>query len=916
MSQVSPGSAELPPSPIKDLSHDSSQVALLQSARQKLSNKDRAAMRRLRSQMDLSDSGSSKSGSPLSPGFPNGVGPSTGLRTRRSTLSRHLDEPQLSLSELQPDLLDRTPRPPAHNPVMSDADLVIPIVGHAGVGKTKLLEKALRTWDVATRDVDFNGVTVTSHFVSIQPSGKIKHPWKVNLLEMDIATLRKDSIDVWPAGLRSVSAAIFCYDATRRNTLDGLEELVERLSSQGLPIVIFACKSDPGVELEITAAEGNILGEPYNVGLIEVSALSSEGKSKMRNGLRWLLYKLEQRSRKLPRVLAVLFADHLGRHQRKIAVSLQPIQTPTGLILPTGLDALTSPDSDTSSGADRIMWRHGLTLTPADGQEAGSDTRSSSSSLQWMMGGPLAASAGGADETAGNMATGGRNLSSMTALSSLSMQAESSQAVEPPPHVSLEDLLGQLFAAIVSTEDEAFVDAFFLTYRRFCFPQVLMREFLDRYVEVERHAVSRDVKLWALMKITGALIKWTNTYPGDVKNEETHTIFLQVIRLNLKNTFMSHLTEDLIRIEQSLSDVEDVDTSWALKTTEGSSVASITSPTELVIDNELLYELDSSLGRSSVGTAATPKESTPSLASSMGVDNPESSAMARQRSTSNPPRPPLPHPDDLDAHRWSSAVSTLLSSDPRTFAAELTKLQWELFASIRPRDVLRYDLGKEQTGPVARAIHFFNHLSRLVSTLVLANPKAKHRARVYEQFVMIARQLRRNNNYDSLHAVLTGLQETSVHRLGQTRATVHLGSSVERDFQSHLKLMDPRAGFVLYRRALQADISHGRPAIPLMATIISLISRLHSVRREDVREDGAIQWDKFARFGQILSVITECQQKGPMMNDPPSPAFRSLIHDTPVIMNEDALFERSKQLEPSGSSGSSNVFRRLANLGL
>jgi hypothetical protein len=70
-----------------------------------------------------------------------------------------------------------------------------------------------------------------------------------------------------------------------------------RLSTDGLPMIIMACKSDPGARLEVEAAYGNSLGEAYNVGLIEVTEVTEEGKSKMRNGMRWLLYKLEQRSR-------------------------------------------------------------------------------------------------------------------------------------------------------------------------------------------------------------------------------------------------------------------------------------------------------------------------------------------------------------------------------------------------------------------------------------------------------------------------------------------------------------------------------------------------------------------------------------------------------------------------------------------
>jgi hypothetical protein len=75
---------------------------------------------------------------------------------------------------------------------------------------------------------------------------------------------------------------------------------VDRLTEESLPMVIFACKSDPQGQIDVEPAFGNSIGEPFNVGLIEVTTATSEGKSKMRNGLRWLLYKLEQRQRESP----------------------------------------------------------------------------------------------------------------------------------------------------------------------------------------------------------------------------------------------------------------------------------------------------------------------------------------------------------------------------------------------------------------------------------------------------------------------------------------------------------------------------------------------------------------------------------------------------------------------------------------
>lgn len=69
--------------------------------------------------------------------------------------------------------------------------------------------------------------------------------------------------------------------------------------THGLPTVVFACKSDPEAQLQVEAAYANSLGEPYNVGLIEVSECSNDGRSKMRNGIRWLIYKVELKASEL-----------------------------------------------------------------------------------------------------------------------------------------------------------------------------------------------------------------------------------------------------------------------------------------------------------------------------------------------------------------------------------------------------------------------------------------------------------------------------------------------------------------------------------------------------------------------------------------------------------------------------------------
>jgi hypothetical protein len=83
-----------------------------------------------------------------------------------------------------------------------------------------------------------------------------------------------------------------------------------------------------------------------------------------------------------------------------------------------------------------------------------------------------------------------------------------------------------------------------------------------------------------------------------------------------------------------------------------------------------------------------------------------------------------------------------------------------------------------------------------------------------------------------------------------------------------------------------------------------MVNRLQAIRPDDVRADGMVQWDKFAKFGEYLAVIPQCQAKGSMSPGEATPAFRGLIEDTPIITNEDVSAFSSRSLDSEGTESS------------
>ncbi len=103
--------------------------------------------------------------------------------------------------------------------------------------------------------------------------------------------------------------------------------------------------------------------------------------------------------------------------------------------------------------------------------------------------------------------------------------------------------------------------------------------------------------------------------------------------------------------------------------------------------------------------------------------------------------------------------------------------------------------------------------------MVLGHVKPKQRAKVFEKWVSVAKHLRHMNDYPSLQAVCTGLGDTSVRRMSQTRS--YLRPGCQQELQGYLDLLSVEASFQRYRNLLKGDAAAGSSAIPLMYVLLS-----------------------------------------------------------------------------------------------
>lgn len=150
-------------------------------------------------------------------------------------------------------------------------------------------------------------------------------------------------------------------------------------------------------------------------------------------------------------------------------------------------------------------------------------------------------------------------------------------------------------------------------------------------------------------------------------------------------------------------------------------------------------------------------------------------------------------------------------SDPYTMAQQLTHIELERLNYIGPEEFVQAFVQKDpldndkscyserkKTRNLEAYVEWFNRLSYLVATEICMPVKKKHRARMIEYFIDVARECFNIGNFNSLMAIISGMNMSPVSRLKKTWAKV---KTAKFDILEHQ--MDPSSNFYNYRTALR-----------------------------------------------------------------------------------------------------------------
>uniref|UniRef100_A0A1A8SPV9 RasGEF domain family, member 1Bb n=2 Tax=Nothobranchius rachovii TaxID=451742 RepID=A0A1A8SPV9_9TELE len=320
---------------------------------------------------------------------------------------------------------------------------------------------------------------------------------------------------------------------------------------------------------------------------------------------------------------------------------------------------------------------------------------------------------------------------------------------------SLEALIQHLVPTVDYYPDRSYVFTFLLSSRLFLHPYELMTRVCHLCVEQQRSgdALLDKIRFREVApKLVQLLTEWTETFPYDFRDERMmrclKDMTLQVARGDEYSwRAMQQMTQRLIKRLSALGQYEE-------------AVAAL-------------------------------------------------NAVAQER------------PASLKSKQTSAQRSDILSmcDDPFVLAQQLTHIELDRLSFIGPeefiqsfamKDPLENHKGffrKRKTSNLEAYVNWFNRLSFLVATEICMPVKKKHRARIIEFFIDVAQECFNIGNFNSLMAIITGMNMSPVARLKKTWNKVNTDKFEILEHQ-----MDPSSNFSNYRTALRGATQRSETA--------------------------------------------------------------------------------------------------------
>jgi len=321
---------------------------------------------------------------------------------------------------------------------------------------------------------------------------------------------------------------------------------------------------------------------------------------------------------------------------------------------------------------------------------------------------------------------------------------------------TFDELVDRLVSLPVSKQDSKFAAIFLCLYRKFAAPATLLNALISRFETTEKSPTAQLTRIADQLRLLNVVAQWVSEYPGDFAYPKTRKRLADfVASLEKSPVYMFAAKEIGSYLEVT---VEDDDVGWPFRdgdNDESNNVETFlnSSPqnsplmflSQSSISEDPLYNI-STLDRSEeIPDTSSRHSTTLSSASSAGrsgiaFNQSISTLMTVENAQREARTLEITPKHVLTKLQWRQ----FMEIPDEDFARELTRMDWIMYSSFRPRDLVRHvsisgDKDKiKSLEHVNRMIKSFNHLAFWVASMILLRDKPKHRAKALEKFMNIA----------------------------------------------------------------------------------------------------------------------------------------------------------------------------------
>lgn len=325
----------------------------------------------------------------------------------------------------------------------------------------------------------------------------------------------------------------------------------------------------------------------------------------------------------------------------------------------------------------------------------------------------------------------------------------------PDAGFSFDELVDRLLSQPMSKSDAKYSAMFLCLYRKFAAPADLLTAIIDRFETLDKEENPQMLRISSQLRYLSIIAQWVAGYPGDFAHPLTRRRMTGFIAKLASNRIFAVAAKEMGAHLEVVSD--DDDTDWACsdaslgRTTTMDSLLGITSL------QSSTSTLDANCSADEIGEPWTPNGEMQRTLARHSATSSDSSILGRSGSNSNGSVQTLLHTLE-SAQRQAQLLIPIprnlltkvqwhqfMETSDEEIARELTRIDWIMFSSIRPRDLIRHVSSpadqKEKCKDlenINRMIDQFNHVAYWVTNVILLREKPKHRAKALEKFMGLA----------------------------------------------------------------------------------------------------------------------------------------------------------------------------------